>query len=118
MKFDYYDIESLNNVFTLANYKPYEGENGTIDLFYIIDNEQELTGINDMAGFTADVIKRTLEKNKNFKGTVKLYNLKEDESNRFLAKTFGLSDAVYTNDRNNESSYSEEYRLTCTTDRE
>lgn len=108
MKFYFYDIESLSNAFTLANFKDDENH---IDIFYLVDDNTLIT--ND---FLNDVTQRIYEKNKNFSGTVSLYNLKEPESNALLAKTFGLSSAYYANNPNNKSKYPDEYRLVCDTD--
>ena len=108
MKCYFYDIESLNNVFTLANYKADENH---IDMFYLTDDD---TLICD--NFEHEAKQRIYQNNKNFKGTISLYNLKDEYSNVLLAQTFGLTDAYYANNPNAKSSYPTEYRLTCDTD--
>lgn len=85
----YYDIESLENTFMLASYIEYKNH---LDFYYLSDF----------------IISKTLEKkiktkvyakNKNFKGTISLKNLKEIEPNIELAETFGLSTVDNTNNR-------------------
>lgn len=108
MKTYFYDIESLENVFTLANYR---AEEDVIELYYLIDDESLIP--ND---FITAATQRIHAKNKNFKGSVEFYNLKQAESNYRLAKTFGLSTAYYANNPNAKSVYGNEYRLVCDTD--
>lgn len=118
MKFNFYDIESLSNVFTLANYKPSnkDKEHDVIDIYILCDDETTL--INEE--FRARLKDQIYLKNRNFRGQVHLYNLRshasrseqEDKyyekiSRHFdaagkdafdhLAKTFGLSTAYPVN---------------------
>ncbi len=109
MKYYFYDIESLDNVFTLANFKSDENH---VDIFYKIDNPDEI--IPD--DFLAKATQRIYDNNKNFRGTVALYDLNEQANNELLAETFGLSDATYMNDPDNKSSFDKRYRLVCDTD--
>ena len=108
MKTYFYDIESLQNVFTLANYR---AEDDVIELYYLVDDNALIP--ND---FEVSATQRIHDKNKNFKGEVEFYNLKEEESNKRLARTFGLSTAYYANNPKAKSKYSDEYRLVCDTD--
>ena len=109
MKTYFYDIESLENVYTLANYK---SQDNHLDIFYLIDNPDEIVPDD----FERLATERIHEKNKNFKGTVSFFDLTKPDSNIYLAKTFGLTDAVYTNDPNAKSSYSPDFRIKCDTD--
>ena len=66
----FYDIESLENVFSLVNFKD---DTNTCDIYYLIDNEDEL--IVDENGnpiseteFLNQMKQRIYDKNKNFKG--------------------------------------------------
>lgn len=105
----FYDIESLNNVFTLANWKP---ENNNVDLYYILDNP-ELMQVPD---FNTQLNNAVHEANRNFNGTVTLYDLKQPKSVDRLFKEFGLSDANKVNNPNATSSYPACYRPVCDTD--
>lgn len=105
----FYDIESLDNAFTLCNYK---AQDNIIDVFCLVDDNNLL----NLFTFEHELRKRILEKNKNFNGTIKFYNLQDESANRYLAKTFGLSDAYLVNNPNDISSYPSEFRPVCDTD--
>lgn len=109
MKTHFYDIESLDNVFTLCNYKP---DTNSVDIFYLVD-DGHLTSAPDFAQALLD---RIYERNKNFDGTITLYDLRYEEANEHLAKTFGLSDAYMMNNAKLNSTYPDEFRLVCDTD--
>ena len=104
----FYDIESLENVFTLANFRTDANE---VDIFYLLDDKDMLED-----SFKEDATQRIYDKNKNFNGKVNFFDLEEEESNKLLAKTFGLSDARYANDPDKKNSYGDEFRLVCDTD--
>lgn len=108
MKIYFYDIESLENVFTLANYKSDENH---VDIYCLIDDQNLIP-----QNFLAQATDRIHKKNKNFDGTVTLYDLHTADANVLLAETFGLSDARYLNNPAQKSSYSDRYRLVCDTD--
>ena len=108
MKAYFYDIESLDNVFTLANFKSDENH---IDIYYLVDDPGLIP-----PDFLTQATERVHRKNKNFRGTISLYDLSTAEANVHLACTFGLSDARYINNPLQKSSYSEKYRITCDTD--
>lgn len=105
----FYDIESLDNAFTLCNYK---AQDNIIDVFCLVDDNNLL----NLFTFEHELRKRILEKNKNFNGTIKFYNLQDESANRYLAETFGLSDAYLVNNPNDISSYPSEFRPVCDTD--
>lgn len=105
----FYDIESLVNVFSLCNYKPEENHT---DVYLLCDDMYLM----NVPNFETQLLDRIHEKNKNFNGTITLYNLQEREANEHLAATFGLSDAYMINDPNAKSSYPDKFRITCDTD--
>lgn len=139
MKGNFYDIESLDNVFSLVNFKEDTDE---CDVFYLVDNEDEIMQeeIITVEGYTDPTTglltskknvevkpvdeKRLLELlteaiyegNEYFHGKINIYNLRDMNANAYLAKTFGLSDAIYVNNPKATSSYSPEFRLRCDTD--
>ena len=112
MKTNFYDIESLDNVFTLCNYKH---EDNTIDIFYLCDSPQILSGPINLHEL---LLQRILDRNHNFNGNIALFDLHEKDANLHLIKTFGLSDARLVNDKTQTSSYPDEFRLVCDTDPE
>ena len=112
MKCNFYDIESLSNVFTLANYRPDEN---CVDIYYLIDNAQTLIPVPDDK-LLEDITREVLAQNRNFNGSVMLFDLHTESANDRLFRTFGLSDAIYINKPDAKSSYPAEYRLTCDTD--
>lgn len=92
MKQAFYDIESLNNVFTLCNYKHNENE---ADVFFIVDDGLD-TGIPDKFILTAPIAdyitKEIYKANKNFTGTVRFYDLHDYAANLHFINTFGAKD--------------------------
>ena len=114
MKFEYYDIESLSNVFTLCNNKPDENE---IDIYYLTDDKTLVNYEKDDTTLK-DVLEAYIkERNEGFTGNINLFDLSNIESNKHLAKTFGLSDAGRNvNDRTAINNYTNEYRIVCDTD--
>ena len=108
MRSYFYDIESLTNVFTLANFRK---EDNVVEMYYLCDDPSLIPD-----NFEALATQRIHKRNKNFNGTVEFYDLHKAESNFKLAMTFGLSDARYINNPNQRSSYSPDYRLVCDTD--
>lgn len=111
-KFEFYDIESLSNVFTLANFKKTENH---IDLYILCDNP-ELMATPAGITFCEIALDRIYEKNHNFNGTLAVHDLSNKESFFHLAKTFGLSDAKLANDPNSKSQFPSEFRPVCDTD--
>ena len=109
MKFNFYDIESLRNVFTLCSIKDPEN---IADVFYLCDDPNLLSDPN----FEKNIKQRIYDKNKNFNGTIELHDLRFEVSNRLLAQTFGMSDAYMANDPKSQSSYPAEFRLVCDSD--
>lgn len=106
---NFYDIESLTNVFTLCNFKPNEN---LIEIYYLVDDESLIP----QSDFADILLARIYERNKNFNGTIQLFDLKQLSGNEHMAVTFGLSDAYLVNDPNAISSYPSKFRPVCDTD--
>lgn len=109
IKNHYWDIESLDNVFTVAIFKDIENE---VSIYYLIDNEHQL--LHDT--FIQQAKTHIYEKNKNFNGTIQFYNLKQKSVCHQLSSYMGLSDAYCVNHKNAISRYPDEFRLVCDTD--
>lgn len=109
MYLNFYDIESLSNVFTLCNFNT---KTNNIDVYFLCDNPYLISSDT----FVDDLTQCVYARNKNFTGTITLHNLRFETANVHLAKTFGLSDAAYINNPKAESSYPNEFRLVCDTD--
>lgn len=109
MRAYFYDIESLSNVFTLCNFIPHENK---IDIYYLVD---DLSLVSD-PDFENALLTRIHEKNKNFTGSIELFNLLSRPANEHLARAFGLSDSYLVNDPNAPSSYDPSFRPVCDTD--
>lgn len=113
MLFHFYDIESLHNVFMLADLMP---EQNKLDIYYLIDNP-ELLGIGTAAEITADVAERVHLRNLGFKGDVYLKDLHYEPNVKALAKEMGVSLRSYgSTDPALKDKLDNEYRLRCTTD--
>lgn len=106
MKADFYDIESLENVFTLCNFKDDENK---VDVFYLVDDLHLISDPN----LETNLLQRVREANKNFNGTIELYDLRFEVANRHMAKTFGLSDAYLVSDLKQTSTFPEDLRIIC-----
>jgi hypothetical protein len=107
----FYDIESLDNVFTLANFRD---KDNVVEIYYLCDDDSLIPKQN-FEQKTADHIR---EKNRNFTGGVEFYNLKNTNSIARLATIFGMSTAKYINNPNKQSDYPAKYRIVCDTDPE
>lgn len=108
----FYDIESLDNVFTLANYKERENH---IDLYIKCDNP-DLMETHQNTTFYQMVLDRIYQRNHNFNGTLTIYDLENRTAGEHLAMTFGLSDSKLINDKEQESTYPNKFRIVCDTD--
>lgn len=119
----FYDIECLDNIFTLTNYLP---EENTVEQYYLASDDLQ-TKIDENPNLLETLTKRVNLRNNNFNphlqtesighGKVRLYDLHTVEGNLHLAETFGLSDA---HDANNPYDYTShfpmKFRFTCDTD--
>ena len=110
MLFNFYDIESLRNVFTVANYIPYENH---LDIYYLIDNNREV-----MTGQLEEITDRIHFRNKNFAGTVSYHDLTNIVESKQLARTFGVSDVKkgFNDPQRYDSRWNNQFRLVCDTD--
>lgn len=114
MNMNFYDIESLDNVFTLANYQVKENN---IDIFILCDDPCLMSS----PDFYEKLVDRIYMRNHNFSGTVRLYDLHDEDSCKHLARTFGLSDAPIVNNPTYTSiyyDYDKQFRPVCDTDPE
>jgi len=120
--FTFYDIESLNNVFTLATFSPHTNE---IEVFYLVDAEgQSLALANTLADPAFDstaMQQRIAKKNPAWvqtpgKSEITTWNLATYSANERLATIFGLSNADLVNNPRAESDYPQKFRLVCDTD--
>lgn len=114
MQTEFYDIESLKNVFTLAIWDP--GKNN-IDLYMLLDNPE----LAQVDGFEQMLLKGVYEANENvkrMKSTMQIFDLHTKEANERLFSTFGLSDVRMINSPKQQqySSFPDIFRITCDTD--
>lgn len=110
----FYDIESVKNAFTLANWRTQDNE---VDVYVLVDDFEKIIGQKDFSGIVAETIrKRIYAKNLNFNGKITIYDLRDVSSNSRLARTFGLSDTFIINNPSNKSNYHDLFRLVCDTD--
>ena len=109
MNINFYDIESLSNIFTLANYQ--ESHNN-INLYILCDDNHLM----DVPNFASQLLTRIYKRNHNFTGTITLFDLKTEFGIKHMAKTFGVSDAKLVNNPNEENTFGDEFRPVCDTD--
>lgn len=110
----FYDIESLENVFTVANFKEKENH---VDVFFLIDDPDLIADPN----WCADCTNVIYDNNDNFSGTVSFYDLNNPNNANYLAQTFGCWDSYLINDKSlkpKDVSYPPYFRLVCDTDEE
>lgn len=137
MNFLYFDIESLENVFTCVTHNE---KNDTLDIYYLIDPylynkttkpytlPQEMAMKGD-SQWQKECEEYILNTNKNFtnlqndKNLIQFFDLHQKSSREHLFQTFGLSTARYMNQKNKldsinhlEDVYEDKYRLICDTD--
>ena len=105
MNIYYYDLESLSNVFTVANFKE---KSNTLDI-YVLSDDPALTAD---AGFISAMKQRIYDKNKNFTGEIYYFDLHTKEANERLAKDFGLCTSNPFRMMPASDVYKNKYRLT------
>lgn len=110
-KTHFYDIESLSNAFTNCTFKP---EENSIDVHMLIDDED----LYNVPNFEQELLERIYEKNDNFRGTINIYNLKNEKDNNQFAEQFGVSDSNLVNDKTLIGSFPQNLRPVCDTDPE
>lgn len=125
--FTFYDIECLNNVFTLCAYSP---RTNAVDAFYLVDDVTEGPGstlAEELRGTPFDVaagFEAIIKSNPAFQvedgltRTIRFHDLSTWAGNYALAQMFGLSDSESVNDPSAPSSYTEHLRPVCDTDPE
>lgn len=118
--FTYYDIEALNNVFTLCTYTPHTNQ---VEVFYLVDpSETDLSAQLRGPGIDIPLAWKVItDKNPAYTGgpgqrPVAFWDLRTLEANERLATVFGLSDAEHVNNPNSRSSYPARFRPVCDTD--
>lgn len=89
MNANFYDIETFDNVFTLANFK--EQENA-LEMFYLIDEPYINLLTPPDHSWMQKAGKTIMEVNRNFKGKIIFYNLRNVYSAMHLLQTFGAHD--------------------------
>lgn len=112
MRTNFYDIESLRNVFTLANFRPEDNE---VDIYFLVDDPALVSA----PDFVRQASLRILKVNENFRGPINFFDLKQERNARHLASQFGLCDARLINDPDSPSTYDSfdpSFRITCDTD--
>lgn len=91
----FYDIESLNNVFSLCNFKYNENE---LDVYILCDDVLDLELQTPTFEITDDIKdyinQRIYKKNKNFNGKINYFNLHDYKDNIHLITTFGAKDVT------------------------
>lgn len=95
---NFYDIESLSNVFSLCNYRHNEN---ILDIFLLVDDKLDTDGdANNNFVLTDEIIqyinKRIYDVNKNFNGAIQYYDLRLLEPNIHFINTFGAKDNLKT----------------------
>lgn len=115
-KFKEYDIEVLQNIYTLAVCKPYANKNGVLDIYYltkdstlfespigeISSNGKQYVSPKQLADMTK---KHVLKHNPIFHGDVNLYNLQRPDGIMKLLTTFGISNDTSRTRINNNNDY-------------
>lgn len=123
VKMHFYDIECLNNIFTLTNYYP--EENKVVQ--YVLPDKKLGKIMDSQPDFMEKLTARVRLRNKNFtpgkitkslgSGTVEVRDLRTTKANLQLAREFGMSTARNPNDPTDTTSvYPASFRLICDTD--
>lgn len=121
MKFTLYDIESLQNIFCQAFYTP---KDNLVELFVLADEQFDEKGkshdptYNMLAAHANEIAKRIYERNYNFNGTIRLYDLHLKSHTDEMGKRLGISDAYLVNYPDSKSTFPKELRPVCDTDPE
>lgn len=118
--FTFYDIESLDNVFTLCTFTPHTN---LVEVFYLVDPaDTDLSARLRGPGIDIPLAWQAItDKNPAYAGgpgqrPIAFWDLSTLEANEHLAKVFGLSDAEFVNNPRSASTYPAEFRPVCDTD--
>lgn len=116
MLFHFYDIESLSNVFMLADFKP---EENVLDVYHLVDNNEAFDRRDPHSeSVSAEIAYRVHLRNKNFNGTVNVFDLHERSSVERLASEIGVSDRPFGfSDPENLDDLHNKFRPVCDTDK-
>lgn len=122
--FHFYDIECLNNIFTLTVYWP---EKNLVEQYYLADAALA-NKLSDESALLNKLRQRVNLRNPNFtpqrqmakkgNGKVELLDLSLPKNSLRLAQEFGLSDAQNVNDPTDDSFYPAYLRPICDTDQD
>lgn len=117
MLFHFYDIESLSNVFMLANFK---AEDNVLDVYHLVDSKNAFDGRDPHAeDVVAEITYRVHLRNKNFDGAVNVFDMHDRASVERLAKEIGVSDVRFGfNDPVRRDSLNNKFRPVCDTDKD
>ena len=115
MLFHFYDIESLSNVFMLADYKP---EINELDIYHLVDSADAFDRRNpsddDVIG---EISYRIHLRNQNFNGKVNVFDLHDRGAVERLAYEIGVSDIRNGfSDPESTDSLHNKFRPVCDTD--
>lgn len=113
--FTFYDIESLDNAFTLVTYTP---KTSTINLYILTSQEFADTHLRGPEFTVEALCEHIFAKNPALPRDVRIgvFNLASEAANIHLAQEMGLSDSELVNDPKKRSTYGEALRPVCDTD--
>lgn len=119
----YWDIESLENVFSLTIYEP---ENTLLHVFYLVDDGiQSLDGFIPLSndGIREAIANSIFDQNKIFAkesdrnlNCIRFYNLHDPNNIKILAKFIGFTPIGNVSDINTIPDFFKDYRPVCDTD--
>lgn len=123
---DFYDIESLSNLFSLANLVTDPNGDDAIEIYYLCRPIGQPYGKDVLLGepnWQDRLRRRILDRNPNIARLqpnirIQLFDLSNPVCVDRLAVTFGMSTARYVNDPSAPSAYPASYRIVCDTDKE
>lgn len=113
--FTFYDIESLQNAFTLCAYNPKLGE---LEIYVLISDELA-AGLRQRQDFSIAEMCEIVKKSNPAMPedtSITFYDLRLEANNQRLASVVGLSDASLVNDPSQPSTYGPHARPVCDTD--
>lgn len=123
---NFYDIESLRNVFTLANLVTSPDGRDTVRIYYLCRKPEEEYGIDVLLGeenWQRKMAARIRERNPALVRDhpdlrIQFFDLRDHDGRniQLLAKDFGVSTARYVNDPSSPSVYPSYFRPVCDTD--
>lgn len=119
--FSFYDIESLKDAFTLCSYTPRPDGSGSVEVFYLLDDQPDGTNLTDSIS-KEDLAAAIFSRNPGLppypSTQLHFYDLRTQAANERLAMLVGLSSADQVCHRNDPSIYDDRFRPVCDTDDE